>query len=512
MNLFNNNNNNNYNILTEKTKNVEFRALTIFILSTTVLILQVCMEVLHRTSLSSSLLALLVSLISILVFWEFCECKFLNKRKAILSYFEVFVLSQIPFMILRALYIYSEDNLLEHFYANTFRLNFNILLFFLTYTIFFIVIQYFIIQYRVNSEIEISKDFFSIFNLQPIPIACFLKQNNSIVMLNKKFTDTFEYSTADIHDMNDWLYNFVDAKSNLLEASKSFPAIEAKVVTKSGKKIDIIVRRETTSDLIIDTYSDVTELNSALSTALIQAEKIEGERKILVKELLNANKALASGAITASIAHELNQPITAMGLNLEYLDLKLKNNQLLKTNGLPVVHKLLSDNKRIGEIIQTLRNIFVEHHEPFYSKSVKSLVESTLLVIEPECDQKNIVIHKNLDPDVTAVFNTDEIRLVLLNLLGNSIAALNQASPTNKSISISLRKSSQFVYLVISDSGPGIPAPMQDSLFSLFTTSKKGHMGLGLWLSKYVLEKNSGDIKYLNIDGKGASFEIRLPC
>jgi C4-dicarboxylate-specific signal transduction histidine kinase len=167
----------------------------------------------------------------------------------------------------------------------------------------------------------------------------------------------------------------------------------------------------------------------------------------------------------------------------------------------------------MGSIIHSLRSNFLDSQENIELHSVNEMLISIKSLIEPQCKNRNIDFQLEIPLDLKASFRPDEMRQVLLNVIGNSIHILESIVTKPRIIKITANKKENFVYLTISDSGPGVSSKMRSTLFELLTTSKskKESMGLGLWLSKYILTKSGGDIQYQQIDGWGATFQIQLP-
>ena len=153
----------------------------------------------------------------------------------------------------------------------------------------------------------------------------------------------------------------------------------------------------------------------------------------------------------------------------------------------------------------------MEANDSINNVSINETIDSVINLIAPECTKRNIVLQLEMASDLTATFRPDEIRQVLLNVLGNAINILENIEDRQRIIRITAAQSGNDVEITISDSGPGVDSSVEPTLFELLTTTKKDGMGLGLWLSKYILTKSGGDIKYLRLEELGASFQIRLP-
>jgi signal transduction histidine kinase len=235
------------------------------------------------------------------------------------------------------------------------------------------------------------------------------------------------------------------------------------------------------------------------------------ERDELISSLLIANKTAATGALSASIAHELNQPVAAISLNTEFIQRKLNEGEA-DTSGLKeVITHIQQDNHRIARIISTLRDIFRQEEIKASDIHLDELIEQIKPIITPQARDLKINLKFNLSVNQSIPLNSNEISQVIINLLNNSIEALSNANQENKEIQINTRVFGNYVELKISDNGSGVPDQLKASIFDLMKTNKKQGMGLGLWLCKHIVERHQGRISYQASALGGAEFLIQLP-
>ena len=256
----------------------------------------------------------------------------------------------------------------------------------------------------------------------------------------------------------------------------------------------------------------------ALSSAKSQVENAEIkalliERENLISNLLKANKTVATGALSASIAHELNQPLGASNLNIQFLQKKLAEGSLSVEQNQEILAALLSDNQRAANIIRSLRSIFSDAKIVRSPSKVNSLIESVLQIVGPEIRSKNIQIQASLNAATSISMNLSEMQQVILNLFTNAIQALNESVANPKILCVESRYAQGGVEILISDNGSGIPAEMQDHLFELLSDSnKRSGMGLGLWLCHHIVSRHGGHIRYQDAPSGGAQFIVFLPA
>lgn len=235
------------------------------------------------------------------------------------------------------------------------------------------------------------------------------------------------------------------------------------------------------------------------------------ERETLIGSLLKANKTASTGALSAAIAHELNQPLGASSLNIQFLQKKLSEGQLNPALEKEILDTLLADNQRAAGIIRSLRSIFSDEKVGSSEVDLAELIEVVLSIAKPEITAKSIQIAVSVQPHLMIQANRGEIQQVLLNLVNNAIQALVTSSQQVKKLSIDAQHTEGGVLLTVADNGDGIPEASQNQLFELLSSSKSSGMGLGLWLCKHIVTRHGGSIVFEPNPGGGAKFLVRFP-
>ena len=248
--------------------------------------------------------------------------------------------------------------------------------------------------------------------------------------------------------------------------------------------------------------------------AIQESSKISAllkEKERLIYGLLKANKTSATGALSASIAHELNQPLGASNLNIQFLKMKLEKGVINPELGKEILDSLEADNHRAATIVKSLRSIFTESDSSAEKVQLGHLISKVLDIVTPELKSKNIQIQLRVDEQLMVKVNAAEIEQVILNLINNALQALANSGTLQRRITIGATKSGQFVRLSISDNGDGVSAEFKPQLFELLSTTKQSGMGLGLWLCKHIVTRCGGSIHYEDTIGGGATFVFELP-
>lgn len=240
--------------------------------------------------------------------------------------------------------------------------------------------------------------------------------------------------------------------------------------------------------------------------------KLLKEKEILIDRLLKANRTAATGALSASIAHELNQPLGASSLNIQSLKMALEKGILDPELAKEFLVFLEADNKRAATIVQSLSSIFTKGNSYFEKIQMNDLVSDILDFVKPELKAKNIELQLNIDTELMVEVNPAEIKQVILNLVNNAIHALANLQKSNRQITFEVIKVDKLVQLSIADNGSGVTAEFKPKLFQLLSTTKQNGMGIGLWLCQLIVNRNNGSIYYDDAIDGGAMFVVELPA
>jgi signal transduction histidine kinase len=175
------------------------------------------------------------------------------------------------------------------------------------------------------------------------------------------------------------------------------------------------------------------------------------------------------------------------------------------------LNTLLVDNNRAANIIRSLRSIFSEKHVVNSKVDLSDLIDTVLDITKPECIARNIQIILRLQPGLILQANAGEIQQVLLNLINNSIQALENSLRGHKKLTIEAVHTECGIQISVADNGDGITTDAQSQLFELLSSNKRNGMGLGLWLCKHIVTRHGGSIWFESNPGGGATFLIQLP-
>jgi len=231
--------------------------------------------------------------------------------------------------------------------------------------------------------------------------------------------------------------------------------------------------------------------------------------------LARANRLATAGELTASIAHEINQPLGAIQTNAETLDLILKASSPDLVEIKAIVADIRRDQARASEVIRRLRSLF--KRAPFELKDfdLNEIVRETdqlVSSLSAAAVARQVDLSTSLAPEPLPI-RGDRIQLqqVILNLIVNAIDAMSEMPSAERHIIVRTMRIPDFAEVTISDTGPGIPPEKLREVFQPFFTTKAGGMGIGLSIVRTIVEAHNGRIIAESQVGGGATFRITLP-
>ncbi|UFW41684.1 HAMP domain-containing histidine kinase [Bradyrhizobium sp. WSM471] len=242
-----------------------------------------------------------------------------------------------------------------------------------------------------------------------------------------------------------------------------------------------------------------------------QRQFAEVQSRQRMSELAHVNRFSTAGELTASIAHEINQPLGAILTNTETAQAILKSANPDINEVSEILGDILNDDRRATEVIRRMRSLLKK--APFELKQfdLNEVVQETIQFISALAVGRKFEMTNVRTPDSLPVLG-DRIQLqqVILNIVVNGMDAMKDTSSENR-ISIRTSRAGKFAQVSVSDRGSGIPEDKLKEVFEPFYTSKVEGMGMGLSIARTIIEAHNGVISARNRDHGGASFRIRLP-
>lgn len=223
----------------------------------------------------------------------------------------------------------------------------------------------------------------------------------------------------------------------------------------------------------------------------VELERLIEEKNRLLRNLSLSAKSNVLGTMMASIAHELNQPLTAMQLNIQVM----KRFAASKAEALPeaALEGITAGISRCAGIIKSLRSLFAREGMLMLRIDLAALLLEVTSIAAVDAKAKNITIKCDLEEGIYVEGEKHQLETVFFNLIHNAIEAMHGISDTGR-ITLKLYRSGDNAICEVIDTGVGIVPSQTDSIFDLYSSSKTEGMGLGLWLTRNILESHEATI------------------
>ncbi|QPO12027.1 sensor histidine kinase [Thalassospira sp. A40-3] len=257
-------------------------------------------------------------------------------------------------------------------------------------------------------------------------------------------------------------------------------------------------------------FARIQALNIRLEEEIAVRRKTEEELRGTQNELVQAGKLAALGQMSAAIAHEINQPITAIRTFCASAKLMLERGKTEKLD--QNINQISALTERMGAITGQLKTFSRKSTGVLEPVDLKVALDNTLQLLSPQLQQEECTLERN-EPDTPLVIQADLVRIeqICVNIIRNALDAMADSSV--KRIRIDLASTKTDVIMQITDTGPGMNEETLSLLFDPFFTTKDPGQGVGLGLSVTygIVRDFGGSIKAYNTETAGACFEVRLP-
>jgi PAS domain S-box-containing protein len=232
------------------------------------------------------------------------------------------------------------------------------------------------------------------------------------------------------------------------------------------------------------------------------------------EEMAHRNRVALMGEMTASFAHELNQPLTAIANNASAARRFLERGNIDPVLLQELLQDMVADSQRAGEVIRGIRGLVRKEPSVHTLLDLNSVITDTVRLVSSDILNRESVVTTQLDPHLPQVQAAlVQIQQVLLNLIINALDAVEQLPPAERRIIIRTRADKGDVAEVsVRDFGVGLPKDRPDKVFDHFFSTKQKGMGMGLAIVRSIVEAHGGTITAENALDRGAQMVVRLPA
>lgn len=271
-------------------------------------------------------------------------------------------------------------------------------------------------------------------------------------------------------------------------------------LTRVTERAEVVARGDLTPREIVATNDEIGELATTFEgmvAAILRARS----------EVVNAERLAAIGKMAAHVTHEIRNPLSSIGLNLELLEEEVAMREDKEASQL--VGAIRGEVERLSKIAEQYLSIARRPKPNLERERVEDLVQELLTFVRLELERGNVTHRVNVDADLPDAFVDESLfRQALLNLVRNAREAMSKGGE----LVINVRTASDGgIDLSIEDTGSGIPEELRASIFDPFFTTKQRGTGLGLAVTRDIIEAHLGTIRCEGREGGGTRFAIHLP-
>ena len=245
-----------------------------------------------------------------------------------------------------------------------------------------------------------------------------------------------------------------------------------------------------------------------------QRKRVTTELLKLQQKLTHLTRVALLGELSGALAHELQQPLTAILCNVQAAQLLTSEEQFNVHELREILQEIVNDDKNAGQIIARLRALLIRGETQFQRMEIGDLIRDVVTLAHGSLMERNVQVNTRIDEGIPAVQGDRvELQQVLLNLVLNASESMsaNPARDRRMEIVASLDADDGTVVTSVLDCGRGIDADHLEHLFDPFFTTKEGGLGLGLAISNSIIVAHKGRLWATNRSDRGAAFHFTLP-
>jgi C4-dicarboxylate-specific signal transduction histidine kinase len=263
---------------------------------------------------------------------------------------------------------------------------------------------------------------------------------------------------------------------------------------------------------VIERTQQLTTVNEEMRKEMIERQRAEEALLEAQAELARVTRALGMGELVATIAHEVNQPLAAIVTNGNFCSRRLEGATPNLHELRAAITEIVNDGARASAIISRIRALLMKGVPDRTKLDINQVIQEVARLLRHELTRSRVSLRTDLAPDLPYVLG-DRVQLqqVMLNLIMNGIDAMSMITDRPRELLIQSAKHSEAVLIQVQDSGAGIDPGQADRIFEPFFTDKPEGIGMGLSISRSIVESHGGRL-WAVPGASGALFEFTLPA
>jgi C4-dicarboxylate-specific signal transduction histidine kinase len=289
----------------------------------------------------------------------------------------------------------------------------------------------------------------------------------------------------------------IDAQISMLAASQ-------KELRLARDELELRVRKRT---------EQLQRANQSLQAEMLQREAAEARMRAASDQLAHAARINSLGQLATGLAHELNQPLGAITNYAETADLLLEKSPCERQAAREAVVAVKRAALRAGDIVRRMRNFIRPDRDTRSDVDLPALVREVRDLLYAESLQAGAALHFEIDAELpTVCVDAIQIQQVLVNLMQNALQAMRTTPKVARHLHVALQQHDDAIVVSVRDSGPGFPNENADCCFQPFFTTKPTGLGMGLSISRSIVQQHGGQLWARNLESAGAEVCFSLPA
>jgi PAS domain S-box-containing protein len=371
---------------------------------------------------------------------------------------------------------------------------------------------------RLGSELEDQKAHLRELFARVPEAVVMVDRDSRVVRANPEFTKIFGYTAEEaigqrIKDLivPDGLQEAVESEFCCMFQEGEVLVVETVRRHKNGTRVPVSVVCVPVSS------KDGGDVGYVIYRNITETKRLQDEQRRyheIELELAQANRIATIGQLSAAIAHELNQPLTGIVINCRTCLRMLTSEPVNLDCAREAVQRTMRDGSRASDVVARLRALFTKEQPESESVDLNEATREVIALSLGELQKRQVILRTELADDLRFVTG-DRVQLqqVVLNLLHNALDAMKTVDDHPRELLIRTeREEADWVRFSVKDAGVGFDPQTMDELFKPFYSTKSDGMGVGLSVSRSIIENHKGRLWAVLNDGPGATFSFSVPC